>query len=142
VAARNRSVYRRKQSANTKPNNKTDNDTYAPRKPDTKKIKDIRLETAEIKSLRRLAGKTLLDQERSANIRRERNTENINERIYKRKQEWNHKQNGGSKSQRQIANWKEQRRMTEQRTFWKLLKDANLEGRKKKKKNVNEYAPS
>jgi len=41
-----------------------------------------------MKSLKRIAVETPLDQERSAKIRRECNTENINKWIYKRKQEW------------------------------------------------------
>lgn len=57
-------------------------------RPDTTRTKRM-LETAEMKILRRIAGKTLFDRERSDNIRRMCNVENIGEWIQSRKREWN-----------------------------------------------------
>ena len=63
--------------------------TYtAETRPDTTKTKRI-LETCEMKVLRKIAGKTLLDRERSDNIKRTSKVENINEWILGRKHEWN-----------------------------------------------------
>lgn len=47
------------------------------------------LETAEMKTLRKIAGKTLMDRERSENIRSACNVDNINKWIHGRKQDWN-----------------------------------------------------
>lgn len=57
-------------------------------RPDTTKTKRL-LETTEMKVLRSIAGKTLLDRETSENIRRTCKTENINEWVLERKKEWN-----------------------------------------------------
>ncbi|XP_044767088.1 uncharacterized protein LOC123322993 [Coccinella septempunctata] len=55
---------------------------------DTARTKRL-LETTEMKVLRRIAGKTLLDGETSASIRKTCKTEDINEWALERKKEWN-----------------------------------------------------
>lgn len=63
--------------------------TYtAETRPDTTKTKRI-LETGEMKVLRKIVGKTLLDRERNENIRRSCQVDNINEWVVNRKIEWN-----------------------------------------------------
>ena len=63
--------------------------TYtAETRPDTSKTKKL-LETTEMKILRRISGKTLMDRERNENIRQMCKTESINDWVLKRKQEWN-----------------------------------------------------
>ncbi|XP_045480918.1 uncharacterized protein LOC123685306 [Harmonia axyridis] len=63
--------------------------TYtAETRPDTTKTKRL-LETCEMKVLRKIAGKTLLDRERSDNIRKMCGVEEVNEWILRRKHEWN-----------------------------------------------------
>ena len=63
--------------------------TYtAETRPDTAKTKEL-LETTEMRVLRRIAGKTLLDRERNESIRRACKVENVNEWILSRKEEWN-----------------------------------------------------
>lgn len=57
-------------------------------RPDTSKTKQL-LETTEMKILRRISGKTLLDRERSENIRGQCNVDNINEWVLQRKKQWN-----------------------------------------------------
>ncbi|XP_057671965.1 uncharacterized protein LOC130903732 [Diorhabda carinulata] len=55
---------------------------------ETAKTKRI-IEIAEIKVLRRIAGKTLLDRERSENIRRFCEIDDVNEWVLSRKKDWN-----------------------------------------------------
>lgn len=63
--------------------------TYtAETRPTTAKTKQL-MESAEMKVARKIAGKTLLDRERSENIRQTCNIENINEWVLNRKMEWN-----------------------------------------------------
>lgn len=63
--------------------------TYtAETRPDTEKTKRI-LEVGEMKILRKIAGKTLLDRERSDNIRRTCRVDNITDWVLGRKMEWN-----------------------------------------------------
>ena len=63
--------------------------TYtAETRPDTAKTKQL-LETTEMRVLRRIAGKTLLDRERNESIRRACKVENVNEWVLSRKEEWN-----------------------------------------------------
>lgn len=63
--------------------------TYtAETRPDTTKTKQL-LETTEMRVLRRMTGKTLLDRERSESIRRTCNVESVNEWTLNRKKEWN-----------------------------------------------------
>uniref|UniRef100_A0AAR5PIR3 Reverse transcriptase domain-containing protein n=1 Tax=Dendroctonus ponderosae TaxID=77166 RepID=A0AAR5PIR3_DENPD len=63
--------------------------TYtAETRPETMKTKRL-LETAEMKILRRITGKTLLDRARSKDIRTACNVKNINEWVANRKKEWN-----------------------------------------------------
>ena len=63
--------------------------TYtAETRPETTKTKRL-LQTTEMKILRRIAGKTLLDLERNENIRTACNVDDINEWVHKRKEEWN-----------------------------------------------------
>ncbi|XP_045473979.1 uncharacterized protein LOC123680232 [Harmonia axyridis] len=63
--------------------------TYtAETRPDTARTRQL-LETTEMRVLRRIAGKTLFDREKSENIRRTCGVENINEWVLGRKREWN-----------------------------------------------------
>lgn len=63
--------------------------TYAGEtRPETSKTRRL-METAEMKVLRRILGKTLLDQERSETIRRNCQTENVADWVSNRKKEWN-----------------------------------------------------
>jgi len=63
--------------------------TYtADTRPDTAKTKQL-LEITEMRVLRRIAGKTLLDRERNESIRRACKVENVNEWVLSRKEEWN-----------------------------------------------------
>ncbi|XP_057652719.1 uncharacterized protein LOC130891773 [Diorhabda carinulata] len=62
--------------------------TYAAEtRPDTAKTKRL-LKTSEMKVLRKITGKTLLDRERSDDIRQKCRVENINEWVLSRKREW------------------------------------------------------
>ncbi|XP_030765794.1 uncharacterized protein LOC115889857 [Sitophilus oryzae] len=63
--------------------------TYtAETRPDTAKTKRF-LETGEMKILRKITSKTLLDRERSNNIRKTCKVDNINEWVLSRSREWN-----------------------------------------------------
>lgn len=63
--------------------------TYtAETRPDTAKTKRI-LEVGEMKILRKIAGKTLFDRERSDNVRRTCGVDNISDWVLARKMEWN-----------------------------------------------------
>ncbi|XP_045463812.1 uncharacterized protein LOC123673370 [Harmonia axyridis] len=63
--------------------------TYtAETRPDTAKTKRI-LEVGEMKILRKIAGKTLFDRERSDNVRRTCGVDNISNWVLARKMEWN-----------------------------------------------------
>lgn len=63
--------------------------TYtAETRPDTARTRQL-LETTEMRVLRRIAGKTLLDRERSEDIRKTCIVENVNHWVLGRKREWN-----------------------------------------------------
>ena len=63
--------------------------TYtAETRPETTKTRRM-LETTEMKILRKIAGKTMLDRERNENIRRTCGTEDVNQWLLGRKNEWN-----------------------------------------------------
>jgi hypothetical protein len=63
--------------------------TYAAEtRPDTERTKRI-LETAEMKTLRKIDGKTLWDRARSTDIRRRCKVENIKNWLRNRRVEWN-----------------------------------------------------
>lgn len=63
--------------------------TYvAETRPETSKTRQI-MEATEMKIVRRIAGRTLLDRERSEDIRRACHIENVNEWVLGRKTEWN-----------------------------------------------------
>ena len=63
--------------------------TYtAETRPKTTKTRRI-LKTTEIKILRKIAGKTMLDRERNENIRRKCGTKDVNQWLLGRKNEWN-----------------------------------------------------
>ena len=67
--------------------------TYtAETRPDTSKTKKL-LETTEMKILRRISGKTLMDRKMNKNMKQMCKTKSINDWVLKRKQEWNQRKN-------------------------------------------------
>ncbi|XP_060522502.1 uncharacterized protein LOC132699671 [Cylas formicarius] len=68
--------------------NDADHDLHGRNKIGYRKTRRL-LETTEMKILRRISGKTLLDRERNENIRQSCGVDNMNEWVLQRKRQWN-----------------------------------------------------